>query len=131
MRARPSLSIVTSKKSARLRLPVAVMQPVPSMQMSLYFIGCWLATDCTMCGLLLAAWSICANHVHHCWLAFADGPSLPSCLSVLSVPYQTTSMMPLRPAATHGISWTPDGGRLILIGLLQAPQSLPLGAAHE
>jgi hypothetical protein len=98
------LSITTSKKSAMLRLPVSVMQAVPFMQMSLYFIGCWLATDCTMCGLLLAARSICANHVHHCWLAFADGPSLPSCPSVLSVPYQATSMMPLPPPATHGIS---------------------------
>ena len=86
-----------------------------------------------MCGFLLVAWSICANHVHHCWLAFADGPLEPSCASVLSVPYQTTSMIPLPPPATHGISWTADGGRLILIGALHAPQSRPffVGFAHE
>src|SRR5436305_8045673 len=111
-----------------LRLPVAVMQPVPSMQMSLYFIGCWLATDCTMCGFLLVAWSICANQVHQAWFFFADGPSLPSCAIVRSVPYQTTSMMPLPPPATHGISWTEDGGRLILIGALHAPQSRPFAS---
>src|SRR5436305_8287451 len=98
-----------------LRLPVAVMQPVPSMQMSLYFIGCWLATDCTMCGCLLAALSICANHAHQDWFFFAEGPSLPSCAKVMSVPYQTTSMMPSLPPATHGMSCTEDGGRLILI----------------
>src|SRR5206468_3547326 len=73
--------------------------------------GCWLATDCTMCGFLLVAWSIWANHVHHCWLAFADGPSDPSWASVLSVPYHATSMIPLAPPATHGISWTADGER--------------------
>src|SRR4051794_34952236 len=98
-----------------LRLPVAVMQPVPSMQMSLKCIGCWLATDCTMCGLLLAAWSTCANHVHHASFFCADGPSLPSWALVMSVPYHATSMIPLPPPATHGIRLTADGGRLILI----------------
>src|SRR5579885_2105533 len=128
MRARPWLSMTTWKKSAMLRLPVAVMQPVPSMQMSLYFIGCWLATDCTMCGWLDAALSICANHVHHAWFFLAEGPALPSVARLRSVPYQATSMMPLPPPATHGMRLTADGGRLMWIGALQAPQSRPFAS---
>src|SRR5690242_18355107 len=109
------------------------MHAVPSRQMSLKCIGCGAALICITCGFELFAWSTCANHSSQVWPSLALGPSEPSCLRVLLVPYQATSMTPgALPAATHGKTFTVAGGRLICRGALQCFQSsfVP-GAAHE
>src|SRR3954452_2691900 len=95
--------------------------------------GCWLARDCTMCGRPDAALLIWENQVHHAWCFCADGPCGPSCAIVLSVPYQTTSTMPLPPAAIHGIRLVLAGAELMRLGALHRPQSVPalLGRAQE
>src|SRR5947209_20484707 len=105
--AAPLRSVLTWKKSARLRLPCCSMQSVPSRQTSSYFIGCGETLTSVFAGgapvtapLASVGQTSCDMKTFQRWPDFELGSAF------LSEPYQTASARPGPPAWIHGMMFT-------------------------
>src|ERR1017187_68938 len=98
--AAPTLSLVTWRKSPRLRSP-PVVQPRPLVQIAPNLTGCSVTVATPYDGVVPCALRLCPSCTDHSALLRPPAPNTPPSL-VSSVWYQAMSTRPSDPAVTHG-----------------------------